>query len=294
MVGILSEPHSPWANGVSHFDDLCARGPAWSSYEDEISLAGWRGRISSRLARHVAIERRALVNSRPMVSFTFDDAAESAADVGARALESANGRGTYYINTGHLGLDNGDYGIVDESAVRLLHARGHQIGLHSHKHRAVGSVSERNFIKDLEICRERLEAIHPGIRPRDFAYPYGMVNFARKRRLSGLVRSSRGITPGVNAGIFDPQYLKCVELSDQRLTPEQLNAHIDEAVRSKGWLIFLSHDISPRPSSCGCTPELFGRAVARVVELGVEIVTVAAALDRSAVVKSMFPLRFSR
>jgi peptidoglycan/xylan/chitin deacetylase (PgdA/CDA1 family) len=38
-------------------------------------MAALRRKISSRLARHVALERRRLVNVAPMVSFTFDDAA---------------------------------------------------------------------------------------------------------------------------------------------------------------------------------------------------------------------------
>ena len=67
------------------------------------ALAILQRKLSSRLARHVALKRRRLVNSGPMVSFTFDDAATSAGLRGAEGLEKMRGRGTYYIASGLIG-----------------------------------------------------------------------------------------------------------------------------------------------------------------------------------------------
>jgi hypothetical protein len=54
---------------------------------DSAPFAVLRRKISSRLARHVALVRRRLVNKGPMVSFTFDDAPVIVADALLRSCE---------------------------------------------------------------------------------------------------------------------------------------------------------------------------------------------------------------
>jgi len=249
-------------------------------------LANLGRKISSRLARHVALERRRLVNVAPMVSFTFDDAATSAGLTGAERLEKMGGRGTYYVASGLIGRDDYIYALMGGDSLRELHLRGHEIGLHGHAHRAAGDFSAQDFRDDLRKNRDWLLAVDEGIRPANFAYPYGLASFARKRQLYGLVASSRSIAPGVVAGDFDPQFLRCVELADERLTPERLASYLDAAVRSTGWLIFCSHDIAAAPSPYGCTPGLFQRALDGAASRGLEIVTIAAGLERSCAVGS--------
>jgi len=229
-----------------------------------------------------------------MVSFTFDDAAASAGATGAERLEKMNGRATYYIASGLTGRNVAGYAMIDRDRLRELHLSGHEIALHSHAHRAVGALSAEDFRDDLQENRAWLEAIHEGIRPTNFAYPYGFASFARKRQLGGLVTSSRSVAPGINAGDFDPQFLRCVELADGRLTPDALDSYLDVATRSSGWLIFCSHDIADHPTPFGCTPSLFQRALDGVAARGVEIVTVAAALERSRIVGTWTHLALTR
>ena len=242
------------------------------------ALATLKRKASSRLSRHVPLARRRLVNDVPMVSFTFDDAPASAGLIGAQGLEEAGGRGTYYIASGLIGREDRGRALVDRLAIRELHLRGHEIGLHGHAHRPAGSFSAQGFHDDLRKNREWLEAIDEGIRPTNFAYPYGLVAFARKRQLYRLVSSSRSIAPGVMAGNFDPQFLRCVELADERLTPETLGVYLDAAVKAHGWLIFCAHEITEQPTGWGCTPALFRRALDGAALRGVKIVTVAEGL----------------
>jgi peptidoglycan/xylan/chitin deacetylase (PgdA/CDA1 family) len=243
-------------------------------------------KISSRMARHIALERRRLANLSPMVSFTFDDAAASAGALGAELLESRGARGTFYIASGLMGRKDCGYDLVDGDRVRRLHRKGHEIGLHGHQHRAAGAFSAQEFRADLAENRDRLEAIDAGIRPRNFAYPYGLASFARKTQLYGLVESSRGVLPGINSGDFDPQFLRCVELADARLSRAALANYLDAAARANGWLIFCSHDIGDAPSKYGCTPALFQCALDGAASRALEIVTIAEALERSCVVGS--------
>jgi peptidoglycan/xylan/chitin deacetylase (PgdA/CDA1 family) len=248
-----------------------------------------RRKISSRLARYVALERRRLVNVAPMVSFTFDDAATSAGLAGAERLERMGGRGTYYVASVLIGRSESGYAVMDRDALRELHRKGHEIGLHGHAHRAVCDLSAQGFRDDLQKNREWLQAIDDGIRPTNYAYPYGLAAFARKRQLRGLVASSRTTLPGIVADAFDPQFLRCVELADERLTRERLAGYLDAAARSTGWLIFCSHDVAAAPSRHGCTLGLFQRALDGAVSRGLEFVTIAAGLARSrAVERSAF------
>jgi len=240
-----------------------------------------RRKISSRLARHVALERRRLVNVAPMVSFTFDDPATSAGLTGAERLEKMGGRGTYYVASGLVGRYDASYAVMDRDGLRELHRKGHEIGLHGHVHRAAGDFSAQAFRDDLQRNRDWLQAIDPRIRLANYAYPYGLAAFARKRQLYGLVASSRTVAPGIVAGAFDPQFLRCVELADQRLTPERLGGYLDAAARSAGWLIFCCHDVAAAPSRYGCTLGLFQRALDAAASRGLEFVTIAAGLARS-------------
>jgi peptidoglycan/xylan/chitin deacetylase (PgdA/CDA1 family) len=240
-----------------------------------------RRKISSRLARHIPLARRRLFNGRPMVTFTFDDAPVSALSIGAAMLEASGGRGTYYIASGLMGRKTQHYQVVDRDDVRNLYSSGHEIGLHGHRHSAVGRLSAQDFLDDLEQNRTQLDGIDAGIRAKNFAYPFGMAAFARKRQLSSLVHSSRSVFPGVNSGDIDPHFLKCIELTSKWLTLEKLLVHLDDVVKQNGWLIFLTHDVSASPSPYGCSPDLFRRALDGVAARGVDIVTVAEALSKS-------------
>ena len=245
------------------------------------ALAILRRKLSSRLARHVALKRRRLANKGPMVSFTFDDAAMSAGLTGAERLEKMHGRGTYYIASGLIGRNVSPYALMDRDCVRELHIKGHEIALHGHAHRAAGALTAQEFYDDLQENRDWLQAIDEGIRPTNFAYPYGFASFARKRQLYKLVASSRSVAPGVIVGDFDPQFLRCVELANERVTPDTVTAYLDAAVRWNGWLIFCSHDIADDPSPYGCTPALFQHALDGVASRRIEVVTIAEALSRS-------------
>jgi peptidoglycan/xylan/chitin deacetylase (PgdA/CDA1 family) len=53
--------------------------------------------VSNRLARHFRAAPHRLPAHAPIVSFTFDDAPDSAAGEGAELLEKHGGRGTFYL-----------------------------------------------------------------------------------------------------------------------------------------------------------------------------------------------------
>jgi peptidoglycan/xylan/chitin deacetylase (PgdA/CDA1 family) len=236
-------------------------------------------RASHRLARHLPLAPRLMRNREPLVSFTFDDVPDSAHTTGAAMIEAYGARGTFYIATGLLAQRSDFWTVVDPDGVADLHRRGHEIALHSHLHRSSSVLTAAEFAADLERNRETLRNIDPGIDARNFAYPFGQCTLARKRQLNSLVRSSRSIYAGVNRGVLDPHYMRSTELCDARLTPERLEARLDQTQRFRGWLVFCIHDVSDLPSPLGCSRRSLDRALEAVTRRGIRVVTVDAALD---------------
>jgi peptidoglycan/xylan/chitin deacetylase (PgdA/CDA1 family) len=243
-------------------------------------LSNLARKISNRLAIHVPVGLRRLTCATPIVSFTFDDAPASAHSRGATMLEKAGGRATYYLSTALLGRRTREWTLIDRDAVADLDQRGHEIGLHTHRHRAVNLLSKEELFREIEENRAALRDISPSIDARNFAYPFGFAAFPRKLQLARLTSSSRSVRRGVNVGSIDAHYLKCVELTDSRLSPAELERFLDAVVAKNGWLIFVSHDVSPSPSPYGCSLSLLQRALDGVIARGVKIVTVADALRK--------------
>ncbi len=100
----------------------------------------------------------------------------------------------------------------------------------------------------------------------------------RKGQLRKIFRSSRGIIPGVNAGVADLQFLRATPLINRDIGPDGIDRVFDEAVAGNGWLIFYSHDVAAEPSPHGCTPSLLRHARDAASRRNVEILSVADAL----------------
>jgi peptidoglycan/xylan/chitin deacetylase (PgdA/CDA1 family) len=255
------------------------------------SAARLARRASHRIARHLPLAPIAMRNAEPIVSFTFDDVPLSAHATGAPMIEAHGARATFYIATSFLGQRSDYWTVAGHDEVADLHLRGHEIALHSHLHAPAWSLDSCGFAADLQRNRETLLDVHPGIEARNFAYPFGQCTLARKHQLNSLVRSSRSIHAGVNRRVLDPHYVRATELCDARLTPEQLDSYLDQTRRTCGWLVFLLHDVSDKPSPHGCSRRLLDDALAGVAKRGLRIATVDAALDRIAGAVARAPSR---
>lgn len=74
--------------------------------------------------------------------------------------------------------------------------------------------------------------------------------------------------------------LKAVEIRQPEAHALALTRWIDDLVAQPGWLVFFTHDIAPRPTPYGCTPETFEHLVRYAVEKGCTVLPVDKALDR--------------
>jgi peptidoglycan/xylan/chitin deacetylase (PgdA/CDA1 family) len=239
-----------------------------------------QGRVSNRLARHFGAAPHRLPAQAPMVSFTFDDAPDSAAGQGASLLQEHGGRGTFYL-AGSLIDQPGDHwrGLSREAIVRL-HQAGHEIACHTFSHLRAVDLDETTMAREIERNRSYFRAIDSSIVLENFAYPYGLASVWRKPQLAKTFRSARGILPGVNRDVIDLQLLRASPLVDCETDRAGIDRYFDEAVASGGWLIFYGHDVVDAPSPYGCSPDLLRHALKSAGKRNMPIVTVAEALRR--------------
>jgi peptidoglycan/xylan/chitin deacetylase (PgdA/CDA1 family) len=224
-------------------------------------LSSLKARVSNRLARHLCAVPHRLLNTGPMVSFTFDDAPISAATTGADMIEEYGARGTFYVAGGLADTWSGNWTAIGAEHIAGLHRGGHEIACHTFSHARTTDLTAAAMTAEIESNRRYLLAVDPSIRIENFAYPYGTGSVSRKGQLGKTFRSSRGILPGVNSGIVDLQYLRATPLIERQIDPDGIERAFDEAVDKNGWLIFYSHDVTAEPSPYGCSPSLLRAAL---------------------------------
>jgi peptidoglycan/xylan/chitin deacetylase (PgdA/CDA1 family) len=238
-------------------------------------------RVHNRLARHFRAAPHRLPPDNPMVSFTFDDIAQSAASLGAPMLEEHGGRGTFYISGGLVGQWSGHWQGVDTDGILRLHRSGHEIACHTFSHKRAVELDAAAMDAEIATNRRYLHALDPSIKIENFAYPYGLGSVSRKTQLGSVFRSSRGILPGVNRGTIDLQFLRATPLDRRHADRQGIERAFDEAVATGGWLIFYSHDVAGTPSPYGCTPRMLRHALEAAARRKIPIVSVAEALRRA-------------
>jgi len=237
-----------------------------------------KGKLRRRLVQWVDRRPARFTTSRPMVSFTFDDAPASAVRDGAARLEAHDARGTYYISASLTGRDGpmGRYATRDE--IKAAAAKGHDIACHSFSHLDCG-VADADAIA-ADVAKNQATLKRWGVGPSSsFAYPYGDVSRAAKQALApryGLLRA-------LHHGLIEPG-------SDLNQTPavgiegpggEALALRwLDRAADRKAWLILYTHDVVDDPSAWGCTPAALDRLISAARNSGFDIVTVAEGLKR--------------
>ncbi|HTO67468.1 MAG TPA: polysaccharide deacetylase family protein [Bradyrhizobium sp.] len=246
-------------------------------------LAAFRARVDNRLARHFRTKLHRLPAGQPMVSLTFDDIPDSAAEVGAPLVEAHGGRATFYVSGGLLQRWSGHWRGSDEAGIIALHARGHEIACHTFSHPRVTDIAPATLRAEIAENGRYLTGLDASMRLDNFAYPYGLASLSHKHFLADTFRSSRGILPGVNRDVVDLQFLRATPLVSIHIDRDGVDRVFDDLMASGSWLIFYSHDVAERPSPHGCTPDLLRHALKAASRRKLPIVTVAEALDRAGV-----------
>jgi len=238
------------------------------------------GKLRRRLARMMNVRPARLDLTRPMISFTFDDAPSSAASTGAAILERHGARGTYFICAGLMGGSShlGTYTRVDE--VKALAAAGHEIACHTFSHLDCGKARGRDIARELDRNQQALRNMH--LPPsRTFAYPYGDVSPQAKTVLDTRYLASRALHHGLITTGTDLNQTPAVGI--EGADGEATALHwLRKAAAAPAWLVLYTHDVRDNPSDWGCTPDALERLVTSACEMGFEIVTYAEGAQRVA------------
>lgn len=231
-------------------------------------------RIDRFVSRNFIRRPASLSHEARMVTFTFDDFPQSAADRGGEILAKHDARGTFYACLGLLGKQSPGGVLVNEPSLTALAEEGHEVGCHTYTHLDFTKTAGRRIREDLQTNRDK--AVSLGMSLTNFAYPYGQVGAMNKGKVRDLYASARATRPQTIRGAFDAAELPSISL-DTSTDYSGLRRYLDEVSTLGGWAIFFSHDVSPQPSRGGVTPQQLEQLVADTKARGLDIVTVAAA-----------------
>ena len=238
-----------------------------------------KGRYQTLLAQVLFKRSVKMNNAVPYISFTFDDFPRSALHRGGDILLRFGLRGTYYASFGHIGEASASGLSFTREDVATLIAQGHELGCHTFDHCHSRETRPDAFEASILKNRQALDELMPGASFKSFSYPIVGPLADTKRRAGKYFRSCRCGGQTYNAKKTDLNLLKAFFMEKSKGNPSVIRDVIENNRRSRGWLIFATHDIDENPTPYGCTPAFFEDIVRYSVDSGARILPVDEALD---------------
>jgi len=217
---------------------------------------------------------------RAIISFTFDDIAESAVTKGALLLDKNGVRGTYYVSAGLLEQTGPNFKYASRNDIKALAESGHHIGGHTFSHASVKAISIHELDREIKLNREILQALTNQKTIEHFSYPFGAVTISAKKFLGKRFKTMRGIFAGVNRRRADLALLKSWAMYDRNSSKKLIETLLEQNKKAKGWLIFYTHDISDRPSPWGSSPEQLEFVLKKSIASRCQVLTIEQAYNR--------------
>lgn len=239
-------------------------------------------RIAGKYRRTVSdffYRRMAAVKlTTPIISFSFDDAPQTAFNYGGDILKAHGARGTYFVSLGMLESTSPSGTIASQDDLRRAVEEGHELGCHTFDHKDPWKTKTEVFEQSVLKNRQALARILPNTVFSTFAYPLCGPNPATKSKIGKLFNCCRGGGQTFNVGMADFNLLKAFFLDIRNGdTIDTVRRLIDQNSESRGWLIFATHDVDDNPSLYGCTKEFFEEVVAYAATSGARLLPVGKA-----------------
>lgn len=235
-------------------------------------------RLSGFIARSIPVKPAVLRSARAIASVTFDDFPKSAWQAGGPLLDRYHARATYYTAGSFSGKTEDGIVYYDTQDLSALHRAGHEIGCHGFGHEPTPSLATRTLAIDADRNAQFLSQFLNGSPPVSYAFPFGDVSYRTKRFYSSRFATSRGAHPGVNDGTLDLGQLRTLAIEQPLWNETAILDHIAHAQRTRGWIIFHTHDVSDVPSPYGCTPAMLEAVLKGLTAAGIEILPMREAL----------------
>ncbi len=209
-----------------------------------------------------------------VISFTFDDAPNSAFTNGAQILKKYGYNGTYYISLGLLDHNRPEGVYFDTRHLNRIIADGGELACHTFNHIHFYNSKKKQIINDFKKNQKKITEFIPGHIFTNFSYPYGEKTIVSKKLIRNTYKSARSSQRGINFNYTDLSDLKAVNLENYSLNLDEIVAIIEKAIKNKGWLIFYTHNVEMEPSNGGCTLEYFESVVKYCYEKKIKVLTV--------------------
>tara|TARA_R110000796_G_scaffold252596_1_gene388357 strand:- start:1272 stop:2009 length:738 start_codon:yes stop_codon:yes gene_type:complete len=211
------------------------------------------------------------------VSFTFDDAHQSALNEARKMLNEYNIKATYYLCLSFLESEEAQLKF-DLEDLKKCTEDGHELACHTHSHLRFLRTERNDILKDLDLNKDLLKRILPEINFANFSYPFGEQTYTARGIIKDRFTSARGIDHGINCGEADLNNLKAVRLYENTHSIEQIESILSEAKNTGGWLIFYTHDVQDDFSRYGCSPTYFNKVVKLVANQNIDTSTIKTTL----------------
>jgi len=234
-------------------------------------------KASGRLPGNLAVR----LDETPLCTFTFDDCPRSALEIGGGLLEQHGLAGTFFVAGSMLDDSAGKNGkMLGSRDLKALVGRGHELGCHTYSHKSVRVTPIGELRTDLDHNREVLLGASGAESLVSFAYPYGEACWTAKAEIAKRFSAARGVRPGINGRILDLAQLLCVPVYSHEFPAERVQALIQHTVKTRGWLIFGTHEIEDAPPTYGCTEQQFAQVLDMVIASKVEVLSMRSAIGR--------------
>lgn len=214
---------------------------------------------------------------RPLISLTFDDGWRSQYTNAFPLLCQYKMAATFYLVSRYIERKYPDYLLPD--MVRQIAKTEMEIGDHTVDHQSLPLLTSAAVNTELADSKAYLEQFGQVV---DFASPYGAVNAEDIQFIKGLYQSHRGTDVGINlADRFDPYDLLCVTIdaNKQRGSFAQIKPFLDEAIKTRTWLILAFHQVDApggkyATDPYNASPELLAQILSYIQDHHIQPMTV--------------------
>lgn len=174
-----------------------------------------------------------------MVSVTFDDGWQSAAEKALPLLQKYHIKTTQYIIT--TASNNSLEGYMNDKTIKHLKDLGHEIGSHTLLHCDLTTLGTKEIAENASESKRHLEEkkLGPIV---SFAYPYGTYNKQTQRILAPVYPLIRTSDEGYNDRYFDAKQIKSVAIRTTT-TDQAFKAMLDYAKQHRLWLVLVYHRV---------------------------------------------------
>ena len=238
------------------------------------------GAYRRRMAKWLGRRPIRLQPAHPIISFTFDDFPRSAIVSGGTILESERLAGTYFTSFGLMGKTTPTGEIFHLEDLGRLTSGRHELGCHTFHHYPAWETAPKTYESSVTQNREAAAALLPREKMICHSYPISYPRPASKRRIARYFAGCRGGGQCINTGAVDLNYLSSFFIEQCHGNLSAIEQIVSVNIRSGGWLIFSTHDVSDHPTRFGCTPAFFEQIVACSVRSGATILPMGTALQR--------------